>query len=675
MIKILKQGHTNPLGLKKSGGIIISKTLISWLVFTGLFAAGMHTTTASVDLLKDTIVDTNGLNFAEGDQTRFSTNVNGRTYQRPPLATFNGYQYVAYYDDNRHVCLGRRKLPNGDWNVIRFTDYVMPGSDSHNVVTLGICAADGTIHLSFDNHADLFNYRVSEQGVASNPETTEWSTELFGPVSNELGNLGSIARFTYPYFFNAPNGNLMLYYRDGGSGNGNGIIQEYDGTSHNWTPGLGRFIGSTGSYNGALSNNSATRNPYLNGISYGGDRIHVSWGWRESSGGSQFNHDLNYAYSDDDGRTWHNNEGTLIGTTGSNFITVDSPGLVVAEIPQDIGLSNQYTHYAYVDGSCHVMVAHNPEGSTSRRYHHYWRDSEGNWNGSALTFSGSRPKMVGDEDRNLFLVYSSGGSIKVAKGTPNTEKTEWTWSSVYAQSSATEAGEGQIDYTRWESDGVLSVFGQERPTSILDYGSGPPINGLPSPIHVYDYQVSEYSIQPNPAQATTGASLSPQLEWSPGISASTFHLYLGTDREAVANATPDSPEHMDQLRNPVYQTPTNLNALTDYYWRVDGVQRGGPTVPGDVWRFTTADDNPSINPISFNLHENQLEFTYLRSSSDVADGVIFTVEMTDSLQFESWTSDEVTQEILNDTGTIQTVKATLPAPSNGRRFVSLRITE
>ncbi len=228
--------------------------------------------TAAIDViqLQGGIVDPNGLNFAEGNATRFSTNVNGRTYQRPPLTTFKGYQYATYYDDNRNVCLGRRKLPDGVWEILRFTDYAMTGSDSHNVVTLGICAADGTIHLGFDHHADPLNYRVSTQNVASDPESVEWNTDLFGPVIDELGQVGSFARFTYPYFFNAPNGNLMLYFREGGSGNGIGMIQEYDGTTHDWTTGLGKFIEGTGSYTGVLSTNSRSRNAYLNGISYAG---------------------------------------------------------------------------------------------------------------------------------------------------------------------------------------------------------------------------------------------------------------------------------------------------------------------------------------------------------------------------------------------------------------------
>ena len=154
---------------------------------------------ADVVVLQHTIVDTNALNFAAGDQTRFSRNINGRTYQRPPTVASHGYQYTAYYNDDRHVCLGRRLLPGPNWEVIEFADYIMPGHDSHNVVTLGICEADGTIHLMFDHHGDPVNYRVSAQGVASDPESVVWDTNLFGSVSNDLPSAE---------WFDVPGGNV-----------------------------------------------------------------------------------------------------------------------------------------------------------------------------------------------------------------------------------------------------------------------------------------------------------------------------------------------------------------------------------------------------------------------------------------------------------------------------------
>lgn len=441
-------------------------------------------TADDAEVLKTMNLDEAGLTFATGSKTKFSTNINGRTFQKQnALTTFNGWQYTTYYDANRNVVLGRRELPDGEWDLIRFTDYTITSSDAHNVTVVGICEGDGTIHLAFDHHAHDLNYRVSEQGVATAPESVTWDASLFGPVTDQLGAVGKLTRVTYPRFFNAPNGNLMLYYRFRGSGNGDGMIQEYDATAHDWTRGLGKFISSVGVYNGAKSTNSSSRNPYLNGIFYAGDRIHVTWGWRESSGGSSFNHDVCYAYSDDNGRTWYNNAGTQIGETNRSYITVSSPGLVVGEIPQNEGLSNQYTSYFYPDGRAHVMVQHN--GS----YEHHWRTAGGDWDFEALPFGGSRPDMIGDSEGNLILVYSAGGRLKLAKGTKRETGSGWSWEVIYTRNDATEMGEGLLDRVRWETDSVLSVFGQEKPAEQLDYGSGAMIDGMPAPVYVIDFEI------------------------------------------------------------------------------------------------------------------------------------------------------------------------------------------
>lgn len=529
---------------------------------------------ATVNLLKSTVVDHNALNFSSSI-ANFNRNVNGRTYQRFPMVTSKGYQYATYYDENRNVALGRRKLPDGAWDVIRFTDYEITSSDSHNIVSVGICENDGTIHLAFDHHADALNYRISNIGVASHPEDVVWDANLFSPVTDRLGSVGRITGLTYPSFFKASNGNLMLYYRSGGSGNGDGIIQEYNGIVNDWTAGLGKFISRSGTYSGDVSNNSTSRCPYINGIFYGGDRLHASWGWRESSAGSSNNHDLNYAYSDDHGRTWYNNAGTKIGTTGSGtVISINSPELIVGDIPQNIGLSNQYTHYAYADGSCHVMVAH------SGSYQHYWRNAAGIWNHAALSFSGSRPKMTGDADGSLFLVYTTGGKPAIAKGVPNTAKTAWIWSRVYTQN-VSEGGEGQLDYSRWETDRILSIYGQEQPATSAE---------VPSKLHVFDYQVSTKAILPVPVHDTEVLDIDSGLQWMAGLNADSHRIYFGTNPVAVASATTSAPEYQGQQSGTSFDASGLLTDATTYYWRVDEVA-GDNVSPGLLWSFSFSAPN------------------------------------------------------------------------------------
>ena len=70
-----------------------------------------------------------------------------------------------------------------------------------------------------------------------------------------------------------------------------------------------------------------------------------------------------------------------------------------------------------------------------------------------------------------------------------------------------------------------------------------------------------------------------------------------------------------------------------------------------------------------------LEVTYTRSKAAFTGGVVFTVEWSDTLAPNSWSNALVTENILTDNGTIQTVKATVPAgPTIPLRYARLKVT-
>lgn len=440
--------------------------------------------------MEKSTIDSEALTYAKGPASRFSTIINGKTHQQSPLTTFRGYQYATYFDADRRVCISRRKLPKGPWEAIRFEDHRMEKNDSHNTAVVGICKKDGTIHMAFDHHASPLNYRVSKVGVAHHPDRVEWNAELFGAISHSLGTVDTPTRLTYPRFFPAPNGNLMLYYRAVTSANGDGMLQEYDGDLHQWTQGLGKFIARDIGVYTRGDETSQYRCPYINSIYYAGDRLHVTWSWRDRFAKTleSNNHDLCYAYSDDHGRTWLNSDGRTIGNTGESPIHLDSPGLVVAEIPTKSGLSNQNTHYAYPDGSIHIVVLQHKGTSKRRSYHHYWRTRSGEWKSNALSFRGSRPKLVGDHDGSLYLLHSYDDKVRIAKGTPNRFHTNWIWTAVEPTDKQQRCqGDPLYDMERWELEKVMSIYGQERPDEIIQTDQPEAIDGMPSPLNVVDY--------------------------------------------------------------------------------------------------------------------------------------------------------------------------------------------
>ena len=67
-------------------------------------------------------------------------------------------------------------------------------------------------------------------------------------------------------------------------------------------------------------------------------------------------------------------------------------------------------------------------------------------------------------------------------------------------------------------------------------------------------------------------------------------------------------------------------------------------------------------------------YIYQRSKAAVADGLIFTVQHNATLDPAGWSSTGITETILSDDGTMQTVRATAPAPAGGTCFMRLLVT-
>jgi hypothetical protein len=89
---------------------------------------------------------------------------------------------------------------------------------------------------------------------------------------------------------------------------------------------------------------------------------------------------------------------------------------------------------------------------------------------------------------------------------------------------------------------------------------------------------------PTPADGSTDAAPTAALTWQPGLAAMKHHLYLGTSVDAVTQGAAGTDK--GELAAATF-TPTGLNSVTTYYWRVDEVGLGGALKTGPVWSFTT----------------------------------------------------------------------------------------
>ncbi len=426
--------------------------------------------------------------------------INLRGHQHNAILSHNGFQYGVFYtingnnQKNRFVNVGRRKLPNGQWEVIKFDDYTQKANDSHNVISLGICEGDGTIHMIFDQHNGSvpLNYRVSVTGLTTNPQDHKWEASKFGNVLGFLPGTkeNSVANknFTYPRFVNVPNGNLQLIRRHGSAISGASHIYTYNKNSQEWTH-HGEFItGRAVEYTKPETGAKTKLGPYLNGANYHKERLHISWIWRTTGTTSNNNFDFMYAYSDDYGLTWKNNSGEKAGSAGKPMTFKNAVPVKVLDFPEGTGLTNQTGQTVDNDGRVHVYQTRN--AANGRRLSHLYRDVNGEWIKNETNVRSQRGKITHDSNGNIYAIHKSGS---IYKATVAENFTNWT--SIRANTTYT--GEALYDENRMETDNVISMLvastGASKNMFSIDLKIKETFLGLEN------YQLSDVVVYPNPS--------------------------------------------------------------------------------------------------------------------------------------------------------------------------------
>jgi hypothetical protein len=428
-----------------------------------------------------TVLDPDALLMPTGSP--FGRAINGVSFQQEALLTHAGFQYAAWYTrDQNTVALARRTVRGieaGPWRVLRLADSTLvnggppgPGTgyrkwNTHNVVSLGICPQDGTLHMFFDMHASRLRYRRSVVGLASAGEA-DWSAEAFLPEQNWLDSpQAAVPSMTYPRMASAPDGSLLLLYRVSGSGNGDLVLRRYREGAWS-TPTV--VVGRAGEFTDRFGT-SPHRNAYENGLSVGADgSLHLSWTWREFAR-PVANHGIGYARSDDGGTVWRAADGTVVADTAAGErITVATEAAWLNRTDRSLAAINQQAQLVDRAGRFHVVMSHRrddrpfeegqgfwPRGVQS--YFHYVLDpATRGWRRNELPGAvGSRPKLGEDARGNLYLVYREQGALTVQRATPAKEFADWQ---VIASEPGPYTGEPLLDPIRLREDGVLSVLAQ-----------------------------------------------------------------------------------------------------------------------------------------------------------------------------------------------------------------------
>ena len=99
---------------------------------------------------------------------------------------------------------------------------------------------------------------------------------------------------------------------------------------------------------------------------------------------------------------------------------------------------------------------------------------------------------------------------------------------------------------------------------------------------------------PYPLDGATRIDNNVTLTWTAGLNAAFHDVYLGIDRNVVANADTTSAVYRGRQTVTSYTPPEDyIRDIGYYYWRIDEVNSKGKIIKGVVWSFTTGTSSPA----------------------------------------------------------------------------------
>jgi len=408
---------------------------------------------------------------------------NWSSWDQEKIVSFGSYQYTVFWDAEGVFVLARRNLKDNSVQLMRMADWKLSSDDAHRNTCLGISEADGRLHFSWDHHNNPLNYARTRAGFLTQPPK-EISPDDIEPRQPLAEGPHPALRVTYPRFLNDARGNLYLFYREGGSGNGDNYLWRYNPDNGRWTM-LGHVFSSRGTY--APWQDSTSRNAYFHDLLFDStNRLHATWVYREVAQTWASNHDLHYAYSDDGGRTWLNNAGEKIADVATEDpIELADHGIVVRSIPVYSWIMNAGCMALDSHRRPHVMtfklpeprlpdqLEHDPPDVIRQdlRFVHYWRDDDGTWQGGEPIEIGltgehvARGNIVFGPDDTLFFYWAdrTDRRFRCLEAAAHDRWQSWR-TYILFDGDGTGIDASKHDRRRWQDEGILSFtvrFGQQ----------------------------------------------------------------------------------------------------------------------------------------------------------------------------------------------------------------------
>lgn len=375
------------------------------------------------------------------------TSVNTTIFRNSSVVSWGRWQYVAYYDSESFLTIGKRCRGSKKWTIKR-SQYQGNCKDAHNVISLMV-DGDGYLHLAFDHHGHPLNYCRS---IA--PGSLELGAKE-SMVGDDEGNV------TYPEFYRMKNGDLIFAYRSGASGRGNLVMNRYNVATKKWAR-----------IHDVLIDGESQRNAYWQICVDAEGTIHVSWVWRETWL-VETNHDICYARSKDGGVSWEksNGEKYTLPITAAN-------AEYAWRIPQNSELINQTSMTADKNGYPYIATYWRDYDSKIPQYRLVyfdgasWQQQQVSKRITPFSLSGggtkmipiARPRLVIENEKDkcrafyLFRDEERGSKVSMAYS-GDLSSNLWTISDLTDFS--VEAWEPSIDTELWKDSQKLHVFVQK----------------------------------------------------------------------------------------------------------------------------------------------------------------------------------------------------------------------
>ena len=372
-----------------------------------------------------------------------STSVNNAVFRNSAIATLGETQFIAYYDADGWVTLGKRSLSDSCFEIKR-TQYQGNVKDAHNVISI-MPDGEGFLHVSFDHHGDTLKYCRSIE---------PYSLELDGLMPMTGVDEEDV---TYPEFYRLADGSLLFAYRSGASGRGNLVLNKYDLKSRTWER-----------MQDILIDGENQRNAYWQLFVDRKGTIHVSWVWRETWM-VETNHDLCYACSKDNGKTWEKTDGTKyvlpINKDNAEYACL---------IPQESELINQTSMSTDSEGHPYIATYWRDQNDSVPQYRMVWHDGA-KWHQQKVskrrtpfTLKGggtkmipiSRPRMAVEGNRAFYIFRDEERNSKVSMYYTE-DIHSGNWQTFDLTEFPVHAWEPNFDTELWKAQHKLHIFVQD----------------------------------------------------------------------------------------------------------------------------------------------------------------------------------------------------------------------